>query len=390
MTLNFKQGEVHRNELELPSLHFVVMDNWIDVIGEKAFIAWLKMFTWCDRRTVKDNPSLWNESVIPKSLNKVMKDLGVGRTTFYNKILKPLWNVGLIDLVEFEDSKQSGTKPINIIVYKYPQNKYELSVKPLEVIRDYDNDYNSNSKTFAQMKKYRTESVRGGVPNQYGGVYQNSTGARTESVHNNILNNINNNLNNILINDEEEEEKTPKPGNPISNEPKPGNPISGNPKTSNQDNNNIKDTNIDLTNIDEDDEEEKRFSDEGNSELVEFLLKNNITEENAIAFEKGCLELGLIDFDKETALKAIEWSLIQFKEGKCYEPYKYAAGRLKRLLDVKLKEVGIKSVVGNKQIKTEKIPDWFYKRNEERNDVENDEKINFEAERQKILAKLYS
>lgn len=184
-------------------------------------------------------------------------------------------------------------------------------------------------------------------------------------------------------------ESSPKPGNPISNEPKPGNPFSGNPKTGYQDNNNIKDTNIDLTNIDED-EEEKRFADEGNSELVEFLLKNNITEENAITFEKGCLEQGLIDFDKETALKAIEWSLTQFKEGKCYEPYKYAVGRLKRLLDGKLKEVGIKSVVGNKKIKTEKIPDWFYTRNEERNDVENDEKINFEAERQKILAKLYS
>src|SRR5690606_2936464 len=109
-------------QLELPTLHFVVMDQWLDVIGEKALLAWLKFYTWCDRdRNKGDKPidiNLWEQSKIPSSFRQLMKRLGVGNDTFYNKIIKPLWNVGLIDIEEFEDSKNTGQKPMNIIVYK--------------------------------------------------------------------------------------------------------------------------------------------------------------------------------------------------------------------------------------------------------------------------------
>ncbi len=157
--ISFKQGEEKREELELPTLHFVVMDQWLDVIGEKALLAWLKFYTWCDRdRNKGDKPvdiNLWEQSKVPYSFKQMIKKLGVGRNTFYNQIIKPLWNVGLIDIEEYGDSKNTGQKPMNIIVYKYPQNNKSLSFSKIEIIRNYDTDYSSTAKSFA---------IKGGRP----------------------------------------------------------------------------------------------------------------------------------------------------------------------------------------------------------------------------------
>src|SRR5699024_11024468 len=111
--LTFRKGKVGRNELELPTLHFVVMDQWVDVIGERALFAWLKMYTWCKRDEETDK-NQWDEARIPTSFNQIIKRLGVGRETFYKRILRPLWNVGLIDIEEYEDSDNKGSKPMNV------------------------------------------------------------------------------------------------------------------------------------------------------------------------------------------------------------------------------------------------------------------------------------
>lgn len=148
--LTFKKGKTPREELELPTLHFIVADQWIDFLGDAAFKAWLKMYTFTDRKE-EEEKNKWEESKIPTSFTKLIKRLGVGRETFYKKILAPLWNVGLIDIEEYEDSEQKGTKPMNIIVYKYPQNKRELATKPLENVRNYDTDYSSDARTFGKL-----------------------------------------------------------------------------------------------------------------------------------------------------------------------------------------------------------------------------------------------
>lgn len=148
--LKFTLGKTPRNQLELPLLYFVVVDQWIDVIGIQGFIGWLKFYSWANRED-KSNNERWNEAIIPISLSKAMKKLGVSKSTFYNSIIRPLWNVGLIDIVEYEGSENKGEKPKNIIVYKYPQNRIELASQPLEVVRDYDKDYHSKSRTFAKM-----------------------------------------------------------------------------------------------------------------------------------------------------------------------------------------------------------------------------------------------
>jgi hypothetical protein len=233
--LNFQKGKVPRNELELPTLYFVTMDQWLDVIGEKALLAWLRMYTWAKRNDVEEDVNPWEQAIVPNSFNKLIKKLGVGRDTFYNKILKPLWNVGLIDIVEYKDSVSEGNKPMNIIVYKYPQNNITLAHQELKIIRDYDKDYQSNAKTFAKKggrpKKQENEDKgnddkrleRGGsqieprvVPEQNQGGFSNRTrgGSQIEpnnitNTNNNSLNNINNTLNGIsnslkLVEEEEE------------------------------------------------------------------------------------------------------------------------------------------------------------------------------------------
>lgn len=222
-TVTFKQGKESRNQLELPTLHFIVMDQWIDVIGDKALLAWLKMYTWCDRSSQKENNqvNLWEQAKIPTSYNKVIKKLGVGRDTFYNKILKPLWNVGLIDIEEYGESEANGNKPMNIIVYKYPQNNKALAFEKLTLIRNYDEDYHSQAKTFANQggrpkKEDGSEIEPPMVPDQNHPPFSNRTRDGSEIGHNNIfnllnntLNPLNNNLNNFIntFNNLEEEEK---------------------------------------------------------------------------------------------------------------------------------------------------------------------------------------
>lgn len=208
MSVTFKKAKKKtRNELQLPILHFVCMDDWIEKIGDKAFTAWLKFYTWCNREEDK-NGNRPDDDVIPSSLTKVQKRLGVGKDTFYNKILKPLWNYGLIDVFEYKSEGWKGQGNINIIVYEYPQNEHALSTKPLEKIRDYDTDYTSQAKTFAKLggrpKKMeevpRSEIEQGdGSEIEQGGFYFR-TGPRSEIEPNNVSNNLSNvsKSNNVL------------------------------------------------------------------------------------------------------------------------------------------------------------------------------------------------
>src|SRR5699024_1627795 len=126
--VNFKQGKKKREELQLPILTFVCADDWIDKLGNDAFVAWLKFYGWCDRSNERINKEM---DVIPRSFSNLMKELGMGSKKFYNKVIRPLWNYGLIDIEEYTESQQDGTKPNNIIVYEYPQNDITKRYKPL-------------------------------------------------------------------------------------------------------------------------------------------------------------------------------------------------------------------------------------------------------------------
>ncbi|MBU8732515.1 hypothetical protein KM915_20925 [Cytobacillus oceanisediminis] len=144
-------GKKPREELRLPTLHFIVADDWINKLGEKTFCYWIKLLTLVDR-TDEAKSKYGNTFTVPRSLEDLYeKVFKMSKSTFYRNVIHPLWNYGLIDIVEWEDSYKLGQKPMNIIVYDYPQNSYELAVKPLVQCRDYKKDYNSNSAIFGRI-----------------------------------------------------------------------------------------------------------------------------------------------------------------------------------------------------------------------------------------------
>ncbi|GGA57844.1 hypothetical protein GCM10007416_33820 [Kroppenstedtia guangzhouensis] len=200
-----QSGKKAREELYLPPLRFVVTDNWVDVLGHDAFIAWLKFHTWVDRR----DENRENDRV-PYSLEDVWTKLGMKKKKFYEKIARPLWEYGLIDIVEYEESNRKSQKPKNIIVYTSPANTHETETKPLEKLRDWSKDYGSISQFYGK---------KGGRPKKDDHGFQMETvekdGFQTETVHGfqmetvtvskrkpNNVSNISNNVLNNLINAE--------------------------------------------------------------------------------------------------------------------------------------------------------------------------------------------
>lgn len=133
------QGKKRREELQLPILHFVVADDWLDKLKD-SFPVWLKLHTYVDRT---DSNREYDR--IPMSLEKVWEKLGVSKSKFY-RLIKPLWEYGLIDIVEYEASQRNSQKPKNIIVYEYPLHEIMRKYQPLDKLRDWEADYDSISK----------------------------------------------------------------------------------------------------------------------------------------------------------------------------------------------------------------------------------------------------
>lgn len=217
-------AEVPKEHLRLPQLHFISAMDWIDKLGDTAFCAYLKLFTLADR---KGKSLKRDEAKIKDSLTNVQKELGISRGTFYNKVIEPLWSYCLIDLETYEESKmkKNAQKPVNIIVYPYPNMEFERMVQPLEKLRDYKTDYNSEARIHARKKPKKTDIdtvqnldgiVIGNkeekpdfntVQNLDGGPSKNRTGDRLKNEQNNLSNNSFNNVLNSFNNVEEEEEE---------------------------------------------------------------------------------------------------------------------------------------------------------------------------------------
>jgi hypothetical protein len=198
-SIKFIQGKKKtRGELRLPQLHFIAMDDWVDKIGEKAYIAWQKFYTWADR-----SQSNRETDTIPNSMNNVIRRLNVGKDTFYKQIIRPLWNYGFIDFQEFN---KNGTIYLNIIVYEYPQNNPHKATEPLERVRDYDTEHISvNRQRGKKGGRPKVEPEPGVVLNQNRGgsepepgVVLNQNRGGSEPEPNNVLLLENNNEINII------------------------------------------------------------------------------------------------------------------------------------------------------------------------------------------------
>ena len=109
----------------------------------------------------------------------------------------------------------------------------------------------------------------------------------------------------------------------------------------------------------EEEEEEKKTG------LISFLLSKDITPENAVMFENALIKENLTGYTNDDIIKAIELSLNDFINGVCNEPYVWAAGKLKRILDSKIKRSSSAGTARKESIRKEILPDWF-KENEGR------------------------
>lgn len=138
-----KQGKKKRAEFSLPALHFIVADDWIDKLGE-SFTIWLKLYTFVDRTDMQREYDR-----VPWSLEKIYDKLKISKSKFY-RLIKPLWEYGLIDIIEYEESERKAQKPKNIIVYEYPFHIIERKYSELEKLRDWKTDYDSTSKVAGQ------------------------------------------------------------------------------------------------------------------------------------------------------------------------------------------------------------------------------------------------
>ena len=144
----------------------------------------------------------------------------------------------------------------------------------------------------------------------------------------------------------------------------------------------IKNKYINNKKLKEEEEEKTSYSQSG---LISYLLSQNIPLENALVFENRLLKTTITGYTYEDVLKAIERSLRDFNNGECNEPYKWAVGKLERMLDRKLKEIEKKPEKKtrkgkSKPIRTEKLPDWF-------NEDENSKEQNVNSSKQDLEAK---
>lgn len=165
-----------------------------------------------------------------------------------------------------------------------------------------------------------------------------------------------------------------------------------NPQMDNQVHSNNDFINNDFINNDLEEEEEEKLI---KSDLIHFLETLGIAFENAIKFENRLIKEKVKGFTQEDVVQAIEKSLIDFNNGVCNEPYIWAVGKLKFILDGKKikssspQEKPKKSYPGKKPIRKEMLPDWFDKREQQpTGKAEQISQEEFEKQKAEIQAKI--
>lgn len=94
-----------------PLLHPSELSQWLPTLGEKALLAWIQFHSWIPAEEEEQTSFL-----IPNSLNKIIKKLKTGKHTFYQKILRPLLDFGLVHLKPAPHSKQE----LHLVVHSSP------------------------------------------------------------------------------------------------------------------------------------------------------------------------------------------------------------------------------------------------------------------------------
>lgn len=121
-------GKKPRHQLRLPQPYFVVVDDWLDKLGEKSYLLWFKLLAKVDRTE-------GTKDTVKMTQVKLAKSLGISKPTLL-KLEKPLYEYGFIDYKEYHFD--NGNVGENIVVYEAPMNDEANLSKPLVKIRDWD------------------------------------------------------------------------------------------------------------------------------------------------------------------------------------------------------------------------------------------------------------
>ena len=168
--VNFKNEKLPRNEMLLPPMHYIEIDDWQHVIGSDTLMLWRTFLTLVNRKEATESGNF----KIPQGMRALAKRLGISYPTLQKKI-KILWNYGFIDLEEYDDGRK-GPKPLNIIPYSYPCKDHRRSILPLEKVRDYDTDYHSKARHFGtEGNKIRHENKKTEIPENETEIPENET-----------------------------------------------------------------------------------------------------------------------------------------------------------------------------------------------------------------------
>ena len=119
---------VPRHQRYLPQPYFVVVDDWLEKLGEKSYLLWFKLLTKVDRTD-------GDKMTVKYTQAKLAKSLGMSKPTLV-KLLKPLYEYGFILYKEWQ--APNGNIAENIIVYEAPNNDRTNLMLPLVKVRDWE------------------------------------------------------------------------------------------------------------------------------------------------------------------------------------------------------------------------------------------------------------
>jgi hypothetical protein len=117
-----------RFERRLPQPYYVVVDDWLEKLGEKSYLLWFKLLTKVDRTD-------GDKMTVKYTQNKLAKSLGMSKPTLV-KLLKPLYEYGFIVYKEWQ--APNGNIAENIVVFEAPNNVEGNLSRPLEKVRDWE------------------------------------------------------------------------------------------------------------------------------------------------------------------------------------------------------------------------------------------------------------
>jgi DNA-binding Lrp family transcriptional regulator len=131
-TFTIQKAKKPRHQLRLPQPYFIVVDDWLEKLGERSYLLWFKLLAKVDRTDE-------TKDTVKYTQQKLAKSLGISKPTLINQ-LKSLYEYGFIEYKEYVF--ENGNVGENIVVFEAPMNDDENLLRPLKKVREWENRTN--------------------------------------------------------------------------------------------------------------------------------------------------------------------------------------------------------------------------------------------------------